>query len=125
MINIDARSSKPIFEQVVDKIKENIMIGGLSPGDKMPSIRELSKMLTINPNTVSKAYAELERQKLVETISGKGTFVSTDYKPKVDEDRFQKLVDVLKDAIVEAHYMGIDQKQIAEIINGIYKDIER
>lgn len=125
MINIDARSSKPIFEQVVDKIKENIMMGGLSPGDKMPSIRELSKTLTINPNTVSKAYAELERQKLIETISGKGTFVSTDYKPKVDEDRFQKLVDVLKDAIVEAHYMGIDQKQIAEIINGIYKDIER
>ena len=125
MINIDARSSKPIFEQVVDKIKENIMIGGLSPGDKMPSIRELSKMLTINPNTVSKAYAELERQKLIETISGKGTFVSTDYKPKVDEDRFQKLVNVLKDAIVEAHCMGIDQKQMTEIINGIYKDIER
>ncbi len=125
MINIDARSSKPIFEQVVDKIKENIMMGGLSPGDKMPSIRELSKMLTINPNTVSKAYAELERQKLIETISGKGTFVSTDYKPKVDEDRFQKLVNVLKDAIVEAHCMGIDQKQMTEIINGIYKDIER
>ncbi|NLL07115.1 MAG: GntR family transcriptional regulator [Clostridiaceae bacterium] len=125
MINIDARSSKPIFEQVVYKIKENIIMGGLSPGDKMPSIRELSKMLTINPNTVSKAYAELERQKLIETISGKGTYVSLDYKPKVDEDRFRKLRDVLKDAIVEAHCMGIGQKQLAEIINGIYKDIER
>lgn len=74
MINIEARSSKPIFEQVVDKIKENIMMGGLKSGEKMPSIRELSKMLTINPNTVCKAYAELERQKLIETISGKVTF---------------------------------------------------
>lgn len=125
MINIDARSSKPIFEQVVDKIKENILMGGLKPGEKMPSIRELSKMLTINPNTVSKAYAELERQKLIETISGKGTFVSANYKPKVDEDRLQKLMATLKDAIIEAKYMGIDKNKINEIIDGIYSDIER
>ncbi|OPZ94440.1 MAG: HTH-type transcriptional repressor YtrA [Firmicutes bacterium ADurb.Bin419] len=125
MINIDARSSKPIFEQVVDKIKENIMMGGLKPGEKMPSIRELSKMLTINPNTVSKAYAELERQKLIETISGKGTFVSQNFKPKVDEDRLKKLVAVLKEAVIEAHYMGIDKKRMSEIMEGIYNEIER
>ncbi len=125
MINIDARSSKPIFEQVVDKIKESIMMGGLKPGEKMPSIRELSKTLTINPNTVSKAYAELERQKLIETISGKGTFVSQNYTPKVDEDRLQKLVAVLKDAVIEGHYLGIDKKRMAEIINGIYNEMER
>lgn len=94
MINIEARSSKPIFEQVVDKIKENIMMGGLKSGEKMPSIRELSKMLTINPNTVSKAYAELERQKLIETISGKVTFNNS---PVFDNKEVKKKIGYIPD----------------------------
>ncbi len=61
MIKIDSRSSKPIYEQIVDQIKENIIREVLRPGDKLPSVREMSVMIRINPNTVSKAYKELER----------------------------------------------------------------
>ncbi len=64
MINIDSRSSKPIYEQIIDGIKENVIRGILKPGDKLPSVRELAVMITTNPNTVSKAYKELEREKL-------------------------------------------------------------
>lgn len=64
MINIDSRSSKPIYEQIIDGIKENVIRGILEPGDKLPSVRELAVMITTNPNTVSKAYKELEREKL-------------------------------------------------------------
>ena len=68
MFNIDARSSTPIYEQIMGQIKEAIMRGLLEPGEKLPSVREMSTLLTVNPNTVSKAYQELEREKAIETI---------------------------------------------------------
>ncbi|MFZ5988970.1 MAG: GntR family transcriptional regulator [Bacillota bacterium] len=124
MITIDARSSKPIFEQIVDGIKENIVKGILTPGQKIPSIREMSRLLTVNPNTVSKAFAELERQRVIETIAGRGTFVSSGYKPRIDEDRLHKIKSSLKDIVVEAHYIGLDKEGIINIIKQIYSDIE-
>ena len=66
IINIDARSSTPIYEQIVIGIKELILKNILSPGDKLPSVREMASTLTTNPNTVSKAYAELERMRIIE-----------------------------------------------------------
>lgn len=125
MINIDPRSSKPIYEQIIDGIKENIMKGILVPGQKIPSVRELSKIILANPNTVSKAYIELERQKVIDTIAGRGTFVSLDYSPKADEEGFRKIKTSLKDIIVTAHYMGIDRNAVAEMLNQIYEEMER
>ena len=125
MINIDSRSSKPIYEQIIDGIKENIMKGILVPGQKIPSVRELSKIILANPNTVSKAYIELERQKVIDTVAGRGTFVSLDYSFKADEEGFRKIKTSLKDIIVTAHYMGIDKNTITEILNQIYDEMER
>ncbi|MCX7748761.1 MAG: GntR family transcriptional regulator [Clostridia bacterium] len=125
MIKIDARSSKPIYEQIVDGIKENILKGILLPGQKIPSVREMSKLITANPNTVSKAYAELERQKVIETLIGKGTFVSSSYSPKADEDRLENIRKHIKDIVIEAHYMGLDQSKLLEILNDIYSEMER
>jgi len=121
LINIDSRSSTPIYEQIIDGIKENILKGILRPGDKLPSVRELSALITANPNTVSRAYMELERQKVIETIRGKGTYVASDYKPRIEKDRMNRLKEDLKKVIVEAHYLGLDKEKLVEFINEFYE----
>ena len=76
MFQLDLKSRKSIYEQVTDNLKELIMTGTLASGEKLPSVRELSKTITVNPNTVQKAYRELERQGYIYTTSGVGTFVA-------------------------------------------------
>ena len=125
MIKIDSRNSRPIYEQIIDAIKENILKGILRPGDKLPSVREMSSMITANPNTVSRAYMELERQGVTETLRGKGTFVSSNYKPKVEEESMEKLKDDIKKIIVEAYYMGIEKEDMIEIIEDLYKEVKK
>lgn len=84
-IQLDPRSNTPIWEQIVQNIKELVLKNMLAPSDKLPSVRELASLLVINPNTVSKAYQELERQGIIETLRGKGTFVSQSITPTLDE----------------------------------------
>ncbi|MGH4051641.1 MAG: GntR family transcriptional regulator [Clostridium sp.] len=122
MINIDSRSSKPIYEQIIEKIKENIIKGILKPGDKLPSVRELASLITINPNTISKAYNELERMKVIEVIRGKGTFVVENFKPIMDEEKMREIKDHMKKIIIEAHYVGVDREQLIEILSEIYSE---
>lgn len=125
MINIDGRSSRPIYEQIVDGIKVNILKGILNPGDKLPSVREMATTITANPNTVSRAYMELERQKVIETIRGRGTFVSAFYKPKIEEERLSKLKEELKKIVMEARYMGMDKDELYKIISGYYEEFNK
>lgn len=124
LLNIDSRSSKPIYEQIISGIKENILKGIFSPEDKLPSVREMASMLTVNPNTVSKAYNELEREKVIETIRGRGTFISRDYKPRRDDDKMNLLRQKLKEVIVEAHYMGLTIDEVIDIAKEIMNDIK-
>ena len=72
MFQLDLRNNKSIYDQIVDKFKEQIMMGQLQTGAKMPSVRELSRELGVNPNTIQKAYRELERQGYIYTSSGWG-----------------------------------------------------
>ncbi|MBU3805016.1 MAG: GntR family transcriptional regulator, partial [Candidatus Cellulosilyticum pullistercoris] len=72
MFPIDPRDTRPIYEQIIDNIKEQVIKGVLKPGDQLPSVRQLAAMLTVNANTVMKAYSELEREEVIETIRGKG-----------------------------------------------------
>lgn len=122
LINIDSRSSKPIYEQIIEKIKENIIKGILKPGDKLPSVRELASIITINPNTISKAYNELERMKAIEVIRGKGTFVAENFKPVMDEEKLKEIKDHMKKIIIEAHYIGVDKDKLINIMNEIYSE---
>lgn len=124
MIVIDPRSSTPIYEQIIIKIKELILKGVLEPGDKLPSVREMSGIITANPNTVSKAYAELERQKVIETIRGRGTFVAENYKPKIQEDRMEVLKEDLKKVILEAKYMGLTKEELVDIMDTYYEEFK-
>ena len=124
MLNIDATSSTPIYEQIIDEVKEGILKGIIGPGEKLPSVRELAKMLTLNPNTIQKAYQELERQKVTVTIRGRGTFVSEDYQPRKDEERLMEVAELFKKGIVEAYYMGLTKEDICKLIEKLISELE-
>ena len=124
MINIDPRSSQPIYEQICDRVKENIVKGIMMPGDQLPSIRQLSSMILVNPNTISKAYQELERMGVIETIRGRGTFIRVDYKTKVDDEKMDEIKNALKRIIVEMHYMGLSKEDMANELEIIYQELE-
>lgn len=123
MLIIDSRSSTPIYEQIIIGVKELILKGIVKPGEKLPSIRELSTILTINPNTVSKAYGELESDNIVETIKGKGTFVSDKYEKKASEDKKSKLIIDIKRLILEANYLGIEENDLILLLSEGFKEI--
>lgn len=75
MIHLDYRDARPIYSQIIDAVREQIVAGVLQQGDKMPSVRELAAELTINPNTIQRAYRELEMQGWIASVPGKGSFV--------------------------------------------------
>lgn len=108
MFQIDIKSRKSIYQQVMDNLKELIMTGSLQYGDKLPSVRNLSKDITVNPNTVQKAYKELERQGYIYTTSGVGTFVSDVSKITVDTVELAKLKDKLIDVFKQIIFLGLD-----------------
>lgn len=124
MIKIDPRSSMPIYEQIVNNIKEAILKGVLSPTDKLPSIRELAGMLLTNPNTVSKAYSELERQGVIETLRGKGTYVCENFIPKLKEERMSKLISSLKQVVLEAKYLNLSDEKLCNLVKEIYEGLD-
>ena len=75
MVHLDYRDARPIYSQIIDGFREQIVAGVLQEGDKMPSVRELAAELTINPNTIQRAYRELEMQGWIVSVPGKGSFV--------------------------------------------------
>ena len=76
MVHLDYRDARPIYTQIVDGFREQIIAGILQQGDRLPSVRELAAELTINPNTIQRAYRELENQGWIESVPGKGSFIS-------------------------------------------------
>lgn len=125
MFNINTTSDKPIYEQIIDNIKELSLKDILKPDDKLPSVRQMASMLSVNPNTVSKAYQELERQNIIHTIRGRGTFISepTDY--AIDNERAIKAIEGLRDICIELGHLGFEEEKINKEIEKIYLDIEK
>lgn len=112
MFFISLQSKSSIYEQIRDQIKKFIKLGVLKDGDKMPSVRELAFDLGINPNTVMKAYQELEKNGYIKIISKKGAFVTS----KEDKDEIEGLTFFIK----EYKEKGIEKEQILEIIDKVY-----
>jgi len=119
MINIDYKDSRSLYEQIFDGIKELIISGILQKDEKLPSVRELSVELTVNPNTVQRAYKELEARGYIYSVTGKGSFVSGAEEEKQDTDElFKKLYAVLK----ELAYVNADKQLIINAVNNIYSE---
>ena len=121
MFQIDLKSRKSIYQQVVDNLKELIIKGVLHADDKLPSVRDLSKTLLINPNTVSKAYKELEREGYIYTTNGLGTFVAEPPKAQADDKRLDEIKTQLSFYIDELFYAGLDEKSTTELVQEIIK----
>lgn len=122
MIQVDVRSRVPIYEQIVNSFKQMTMSGILSPDEKLPSVRELSQELTINPNTIQKAYQELERQNIIYTKRSQGSFVNPNIQAINKEEKMGELIEEIKRIIVESMYLGISKEKFLDIINSAYKD---
>jgi GntR family transcriptional regulator len=105
MIRLDLKSRKSIYEQIVDGFKEMIISGELGPGDRLPSVRELSGQLTVNPNTIQKAYAALENQGWIYTVSGRGCYVSDEART-ADQGQLAELYGRIETLVNELIYLG-------------------
>lgn len=124
MIKINAADSKPLYEQIVDSIKSNYVKGYLKPGDEIPSVRRLAMELSVTPNTVAKAYQELERDRIIVTIRGKGTYISSEANVGFDNERMKRIEKELTPRIVELTCMGMEREEIIDLIDRIYKGIK-
>lgn len=125
MIKIDLKSNKPIYEQVVNEIKEDVIKGFLNPGDELPSVRKLAMDLSVTPNTVAKAYQELERLKIIETIRGKGTYISAEIDiKKVDKDKLKSIEKELSIHLLDMIYMGMDKEEILKLVESLYDKVK-
>ena len=120
-MKIDFNASKPIYEQVIDEIKKQIARGEIKPGDKLPSQRELAKDIQVNPNTVQRAYREMEILDLVETKRGRGTFIKDDDKV-IKEINEQMAHSAVQKFITEMISIGFEKE---EIINLLKSEFER
>lgn len=122
MFQVDMKSRKSIYEQVVDNIKELIVTGILTAEAKLPSVRELSRTLTVNPNTVQKAYRELEHQGYIYTVTGLGCFVKERDEMQFDEKRFSQVSEELTFAVKELMFMGITCEEVKKKVEEIYNE---
>lgn len=111
---INTQSGLPIYLQIVEQVKTSIAGGLVSPGDKLPSVRELAISLAINPNTVSKAYTTLELEGLIEIRKGMGTFISEGSQLS-EADKKKKIVPKIQEIIVEAYHLQISDEELIEI----------
>lgn len=115
MIKIDTTSFIPFYEQVKQQIKGRISLGTLRPGESLPSIRELATLLLINPNTVARAYRELEREGFIYSRKGKGCFVTDDSSALIRKERTVILNQVFDAAIEEAKKLNLNASEIKKI----------
>lgn len=124
MFQLDNLSSVPIYEQLIRKIKENIMKGYLNPGDHLPSVRKMARELNVTPNTVQKAYSMLEQKRVIMTVRGKGAFVA-DKKPEIDNrQKLEELRREIKPLIMELLYSGVEKSDIINMIEEFFEEIK-
>jgi GntR family transcriptional regulator len=115
LFQINFKSSKPVYLQLVDQVKAAAASGALRVGEPLPSIRPLAEELRVNRNTVAKAYAELESQGVIETIAGKGCFVRANHSPFKKEVRRKLLAETLDGAVVQAHHLQISREEFLRL----------
>ncbi len=116
LIQLNFKSGKPVYLQVVDQIKSAAASGALRPGEPLPSIRPLAEQLRINRNTVSKAYAELESQGVIQTLAGKGCFISENNSPYRTQVREKMLEADIDTAIVQAHHLQVGDADFLALV---------
>lgn len=114
MIHIDYKDSRPLYEQISNKIGVLILHGVFEADSQLPSVRNLAIELAINPNTIQKAYADLERKGYIYSVKGKGNFVSDT--AKIQEEKKLDIIEKIKELIKEANELGIGIEEMQSVL---------
>lgn len=123
MFLLNPRSKQPLYEQLVEQLRRQIILGGMKAGAAMPSVRQLATELGINPNTIQKAYRRMEEEGMILSVPGKGSFVSdnlAEMLTKQREDQRNKARQIL----LSCREMGITKEEIVQMVEAIYEEGE-
>lgn len=121
MIQLDLSDHRPLYEQIKEKIKLLIITDVLKAEDKIPSVRELAQQLTINPNTIQRAYRDLEAEGFIYSVRAKGSFVASanHAKSRVEEDPLrEEFISLIR----QAKFLKVNREELIEIVNNIYEE---
>ena len=121
LIAVDTRSRKPIYEQLVENIRACVLSGDLAPGEQLPSVRALAGELAINPNTIQRAYNELERVGVTISVPGRGSFISEDITRLVDSRRRTSL-EAIDEKLREAKNIGVAKAEVIDLADKVWED---
>src|ERR1700686_3566239 len=116
---LDLQSGVPVYRQIIDQVRGGIASGSLTVGDQLPTVRQLAVDLSINPNTVARAYREMELGGLLETHQGTGTFISTQKMRGGEVERARQLAQIVADCVARAGAAGFTVKDLIERLEGI------
>ena len=116
LFQIDFKAGAPVYLQLVDQIRYAAASGALKSGEPLPPIRALAEQLRVNRNTVAKAYAELESQGIIETIQGKGCFLSENNSPFKKQVREKLLLNEVNSAVVTAHHLQVSRDEFMALV---------
>ena len=119
MFSINLRSRTAIYEQIIGQIEDSILKGALRSNEQLPSVRGLSMELTLNPNTVSKAYGDLEKRGIIYSLVGKGSFVAPEA-VEIIKKKYNSDFKDFKEALIKYRATGVKKESLIEIINSIY-----
>jgi GntR family transcriptional regulator len=116
MLQINFKSGKPVYLQVVDQVKAAAAAGAVQAGELLPSIRPLAEELRVNRNTIAKAYGELEAQGVIETVAGKGSFIKANHSPLKKDIRRKLLAEEIDQVVVQAHHLQVPPTEFLELV---------
>ena len=114
MVSLNYRDSRPIYEQIKDGLRKLIVTGAMGPDEKLPSVRAMATQLSINPNTIQRAYNELEGEGYIYSVPGKGSFASANV--GTDENRKRQLLEKVRELLAELRYLGATQAELLALV---------
>jgi GntR family transcriptional regulator len=124
LFQLNFKSGKAVYLQLVDQVKVAAASGAVQAGEPLPAIRPLAEELRVNRNTVAKAYAELESQGIIETIAGKGCFVRANHSPFRKDVRRKLLSETIDDAVIHAHHLQIGKTEFLQLAQDRFDALE-
>lgn len=114
MFSINYRDPRPVYEQIMDELRKMIISGVFAPDERLPSVRELAVQLAINPNTIQRAYRELEQSGYIYSVAGKGNFAGA--RQEVDAGRKAALLRALRETVRELRFLGVSDAELRECL---------
>jgi GntR family transcriptional regulator len=123
-LHISTKDGVPIYLQIVNQVKYLVAAGRLAPGEEIPPIRTLAEQLVVNPNTVAKAYHELEREGVVTKKHGSGTYISDNGSPLARRERLRILTQRIDALLAEARHMDVSLKEVVELVRERHDNLQ-